>query len=256
MQRPQRALWFNFILRCQWLWIKLIFNFSLAALALKRSRRVLPMMSKRRSSISLKCSGEQFSGMMRNKLQYKHFSIACRVFVCVAMSKINCNPLSTSTYSWERLSKLFLRRLVVRKKLPQINFSFYYRFVFDRVPFLRFFFVKSRGRPQFIYINQDLIPTLARSHHLTTIWRMNFYPLKWLMDQFDVFIIVCWFGWWDHFCGQSCVRVFCGYPQIEKLTWAYIKKNHFSINYLVYAKNFSVIYSSPTTSNYHIPIQL
>lgn len=105
----------------------------------KTSRRVLPMMSKRRSSISLKCSGEQFSGMMRNKLQYKHFSIACRVFVCVAMSKINCNPLSTSTYSWERLSKLFLRRLVVRKKLPQINFSFYYRFVYDRVPFLRFF---------------------------------------------------------------------------------------------------------------------
>lgn len=34
------------------------------------------------------------------------------------------------------------------------------------------------------------------------------------------------------------------------------KKNHFSINYLVYAKIFSVIYSSPTASNYHIPIQL
>lgn len=179
MQRPQRALWFNFILRCQWLWIKLIFNFSLAALALKRSRRVLPMMSKRRSSISLKCSGEQFSGMMRNKLQYKHFSIACRVFVCVAMSKINCNPFSTSTYSWERLSKLFLRRLVVRKKLPQINFS---SFCLRPCAVFAIFFCKIKGQTTiYLYkINQDLIPTLARSHHLTTIWRMNFYPfLAW-----------------------------------------------------------------------------
>lgn len=164
------------------------------------------MMSKRRSSISLKCSEEQFSGMMRNKLHYKHFSIACRVFVCVAMSKINCNPLSTSTYSWERLSKLFLRRLVVRKKLPQINFSFYYRFVYDRVPFLRFFSsVKSRGRPQFIYKKSRFNShprEVSSSHHNLTYAFLPFFSMKWLMDLFGVFIIVCWFGWWDHFPGH------------------------------------------------------
>lgn len=92
------------------------------------------MMSERRSSISLKCYGEQFSGMMENKLHYKHFSIACRVLNTTrAMSMINRNPLST-TYSrcltHKNIFLFFFKAAAQWRASNQFNnnFSLYYRF--------------------------------------------------------------------------------------------------------------------------------
>lgn len=76
-------------------------------------------------------------------------------------------------------------------------------------------------------------PTLARSRQLTTIWCMNFtlFQLKWLMDQFDARVCAVFE---NIFVDNSCVRVFWGHPQIEKLIYNF--KNHLSINYLLCAK--------------------